>query len=72
MPIAIVVMVGVATLTPVYTENLRVPAGLSPTASRPWLVPLGGAALPPLVAVAMLLPALMVYIIVFMETHIAE
>ncbi|XP_059055151.1 anion exchange protein 3 [Achroia grisella] len=74
VPIAIVLMVGVSCLVPVWTETLRVPAGLSPTLARSWLVPLnsGFETIPPWAALAMVLPALMVYIIVFMETHIAE
>lgn len=74
VPIAIVLMVGVSVFVPVYTEKLRVPDGLSPTSPRSWLVPLnpGIETIPAWVAFAMALPALMVYIIVFMETHIAE
>ncbi|XP_013183587.1 anion exchange protein 2 isoform X2 [Amyelois transitella] len=74
VPIAIVLMVGVSAGVGVFTEKLRVPAGLSPTAARAWLVPLnpGLQTIPAWAALAMALPALMVYIIVFMETHIAE
>ncbi|KAJ0183991.1 hypothetical protein K1T71_000414 [Dendrolimus kikuchii] len=74
VPIAIVLMVGVSVFVPVYTEKLRVPDGLSPTSQRSWLVPLnpGLETIPAWAAFAMALPALMVYIIVFMETHIAE
>ncbi|XP_026758395.3 band 3 anion transport protein isoform X3 [Galleria mellonella] len=74
VPIAIVLMVGVSCVVPVWTETLRVPAGLSPTAPRSWFVPLnpGLATIPLWASLAMVLPALMVYIIVFMETHIAE
>lgn len=74
MPIAIVLMVGLSVLVPVWTEKLQVPDGLSPTADRSWLVPLnpGLETIPMWAAFAMALPALMVYIIVFMETHIAE
>lgn len=74
VPIAIVVMVALSVAVPVWTETLHVPEGLSPTAPRPWLVPLGTgiATIPVWAAGAMVLPALMVYIIVFMETHIAE
>ncbi|XP_049884910.1 anion exchange protein 2 isoform X2 [Pectinophora gossypiella] len=74
VPIAIVLMVGVSCFVPVWAETLRVPAGLSPTAARGWFVPLGAgvATIPAWAALAMVLPALMVYIIVFMETHIAE
>lgn len=74
VPIAIVLMVGVSCLVPVWTEKLKVPAGLSPTTHRNWLVPLnpGLETIPAWATLAMALPALMVYIIVFMETHIAE
>ncbi|XP_038216460.1 anion exchange protein 2 isoform X2 [Zerene cesonia] len=74
VPIAIVFMVGVSAFVPVWTEKLQVPDGLSPTANRSWLVPLnpGLETIPVWAAFAMALPALMVYIIVFMETHIAE
>ncbi|XP_048004593.1 anion exchange protein 3 isoform X2 [Leguminivora glycinivorella] len=74
VPIAIVLMVGLASAVPVYTDTLRVPEGLHPTSQRPWLVMLtpGLATIPAWAAFAMALPALMVYIIVFMETHIAE
>ncbi|XP_046976743.1 anion exchange protein 2 isoform X2 [Vanessa cardui] len=74
VPIAIVLMVGISCLVPVWTEKLQVPDGLSPTSSRSWLVPLnpGLETIPLWATFAMVLPALMVYIIVFMETHIAE
>ncbi|CAB3255250.1 unnamed protein product [Arctia plantaginis] len=74
VPIAIVLMVGISCLVPVWTETLRVPAGLSPTTARSWFVPLnpGLETIPFWAVLAMALPALMVYIIVFMETHIAE
>ncbi|XP_063837858.1 anion exchange protein 3 isoform X2 [Ostrinia nubilalis] len=74
VPIAIVLMVGISRLVPVWTETLRVPEGLSPTADRSWLVPAnpGLETIPFWAMLVMALPALMVYIIVFMETHIAE
>ncbi|XP_045783924.1 anion exchange protein 3 isoform X2 [Maniola jurtina] len=74
VPIAIVLMVGVSSLVPVWTDNLQVPDGLNPTSDRSWLVPLnpGLETIPMWAAFAMALPAFMVYIIVFMETHIAE
>ncbi|CAG9558685.1 unnamed protein product [Danaus chrysippus] len=74
VPIAIVLMVGISCLVPVWTEKLQVPDGLSPTSNRSWLVPLntGLETIPLWATIAMVLPALMVYIIVFMETHIAE
>ncbi|XP_063546965.1 anion exchange protein 3 [Cydia strobilella] len=74
VPIAIVLMVGLASAVPVYTDTLRVPEGLHPTSPRSWLVIMnpGLATIPAWAAFAMALPALMVYIVVFMETHIAE
>lgn len=74
VPIAIALMVGISCAVPVWTETLRVPAGLNPTATRSWLVPLnpGIETIPLWAALVMVLPAFMVYIIVFMETHIAE
>ncbi|XP_026322255.1 anion exchange protein 2 isoform X3 [Hyposmocoma kahamanoa] len=74
VPIAIALMVGISCAVPVWTETLRVPAGLNPTAARSWLVPLnpGLETIPMWAALVMVLPAFMVYIIVFMETHIAE
>ncbi|KAL4717523.1 hypothetical protein ACJJTC_000672 [Scirpophaga incertulas] len=75
VPIAIVLTVIVSAYTPVYTDTLRVPSGLSPTKNRPWLVLANKEALktiPMWGILIMSLPALMIYIIVFMETHIAE
>ncbi|XP_023949078.2 band 3 anion transport protein isoform X2 [Bicyclus anynana] len=74
VPISIVLMVGLSSLVPVWTDNLKVPDGLTPTSDRSWLVPLnpGLETIPMWAAFAMALPAFMVYIIVFMETHIAE
>uniref|UniRef100_A0A2M4B9X8 Anion exchange protein n=1 Tax=Anopheles marajoara TaxID=58244 RepID=A0A2M4B9X8_9DIPT len=56
----------------VYTEKLSVPEGLSPsdTTQRGWLIPLGG--VPGWVPFAAGVPALLVYILIFMETHISE
>ncbi|XP_035792688.1 anion exchange protein 2-like isoform X6 [Anopheles albimanus] len=56
----------------VYTEKLSVPEGLSPsdTSQRGWLIPLGG--VPGWVPFAAGVPALLVYILIFMETHISE
>lgn len=60
-----------------YTENLNVPEGLTPTDSetRGWIISLTGSEgkeFPIWAAFAACAPALMVYIITFMETHIAE
>ncbi|XP_049540946.1 anion exchange protein 3 isoform X1 [Anopheles darlingi] len=56
----------------VYTEKLSVPEGLSPsdTTQRGWLIPIGG--VPGWVPFAAGVPALLVYILIFMETHISE
>lgn len=60
-----------------YTEKLNVPEGLTPSdpETRGWIIPLTGSEgkeFPIWAAFAACLPALMVYIITFMETHIAE
>lgn len=56
----------------VYTENLRVPSGLSPsdTSKRNWLIPMDN--VPVWLPFAAGIPAVLVYILVFMETHISE
>lgn len=72
VPIAIVVMgVLAAVSSSTYTEKLEVPEGLTPSQpNRSWLVPLV-----PISVWAMFaafIPAILVYILVFMETHISE
>nr|CAD7598932.1 unnamed protein product [Timema genevievae] len=73
VPIAIVVMVMIDYLVPsVYTEKLKVPEGLSPSSpnERGWLiVPAISQAWVPFAAI---FPAMLVYILLFMETHICE
>lgn len=66
-------MVGLAALVPqTYTEKLKVPEGLSPSNPqvRGWLIPPSG--IPLWVMVAASLPAFLIYILLFMETHICE
>lgn len=73
VPIAIALFVGISCLVPqVYTEKLSVPEGLSPSdpTKRGWLIPLDG--VPTWLPFAAAVPALLVYILVFMETHISE
>lgn len=59
-----------------YTEKLRVPEGLSPSSpgERGWFINPTGKDRPLeiWVAVATLVPALLIYILLFMETHICE
>lgn len=59
-----------------YTEKLSVPEGLSPSnpAVRGWVIsPAGGDSPVPLWVVgAACIPAMLVYILLFMETHICE
>lgn len=58
-----------------YTEKLIVPEGLSPSMpNRNWVVsPFGSNGVFPIWAMlAAVVPALLVYILVFMETHISE
>jgi len=55
-----------------YTDKLRVPEGLSPSSpgERGWIINPGGVQI--LLAVGCVIPALLVYILLFMETHICE
>lgn len=72
MPLAIVIMVLMSYLNPqTYTEKLKVPDGLSPSQDdRDWLVSPSG--IPIWVMFAAVGPALLVYILIFMETNITE
>ncbi|XP_011052104.1 PREDICTED: band 3 anion transport protein isoform X4 [Acromyrmex echinatior] len=75
VPISIVVFVLIDYLLMVKTEKLLVPEGLSPTIpGRNWFVsPIGYEKPIPLwMALACVVPALLVYILVFMETQISE
>lgn len=77
MPIAIITMVFIDYLVPeIYTEKLKIPDGLSPSnpEERGWLIPPGGTYQPfPIwVMFAAVIPAMLVYILLFMETHITE
>ena len=60
----------------VYTEKLRVPDGFQVTDSnlRGWIVkPMGQLQpLEPWMPVAAILPAIMLYMLLFVETHICE
>ena len=73
VPIAIITMVALDYLVPqTYTDKLQVPEGLSPSspAERGWIIS------PDMTHVwimfAAVAPALLVYILLFMETHICE
>ncbi|XP_045464618.1 anion exchange protein 2 isoform X2 [Harmonia axyridis] len=73
VPIAIVTMVFIDYIVPqTYTEKLSVPEGLSPSnpEKRGWLISPTG--LPVWVMFASVIPAMLVYILLFMETHITE
>ncbi|KAJ8936697.1 hypothetical protein NQ314_012196, partial [Rhamnusium bicolor] len=77
VPIAIVFMVFVDYMVPeTYTEKLNVPTGFTPSdpETRGWLIPPGGTnlAMPVWVMFASAIPAMLVYILLFMETHISE
>ncbi|XP_046401181.1 anion exchange protein 2 isoform X2 [Ischnura elegans] len=72
VPIAIITMVTLDYLIPdTYTEKLMVPEGLSPSrpGSRGWIV---SPTIEIWVAFAAVVPALLIYILLFMETHICE
>ncbi|XP_017794317.1 PREDICTED: band 3 anion exchange protein [Habropoda laboriosa] len=75
VPISIIVFALIDYLAKVKTEKLLVPEGLTPTLpGRNWLVSPAGIQKPiPLwMAMACIVPALLVYILVFMETQISE
>lgn len=75
VPISIIVFVFVDYLAKVKTEKLLVPEGLSPSvAGRDWFVSPAGESqpIPVWVTFACAIPALLVYILVFMETQISE
>lgn len=73
VPIAIAIFVTISyCVDDVYTEKLHVPEGLSPsdTSKRSWLIPMNN--VPIWLPLAAGIPAILVYILVFMETHISE
>ncbi|XP_071443219.1 band 3 anion transport protein isoform X2 [Hetaerina americana] len=73
VPIAIITMVSLDYVIPdTYTEKLMVPEGLSPSrpGSRGWVV--SPTTVEIWVAFAAVVPALLIYILLFMETHICE
>uniref|UniRef100_A0A182KC55 Anion exchange protein n=1 Tax=Anopheles christyi TaxID=43041 RepID=A0A182KC55_9DIPT len=73
VPISIALFVLLDYMIPqVYTEKLSVPEGLSPSdqTRRGWIIPLGG--VPGWLPFVAGVPALLVYILIFMETHISE
>ena len=75
VPISIVLFVLIDFFAGVKTEKLLVPEGFSPTDSeRSWIVSPAGMEKPiPLwIALACVVPALLVYILIFMETQISE
>lgn len=77
VPIAIISMVATDYFNPsTYTEKLSVPEGLKPSNSsvRGWFIPPNGLeghidSWVPFIAIV---PALLVFILAFMETHISE
>ncbi|KAL1517283.1 hypothetical protein ABEB36_001068 [Hypothenemus hampei] len=77
VPIAIICMVFLDFIMPeIFTEKLNVPEGLSPSNPdvRGWYIPPTGIVqpLPVWVMLAAVVPAMLVYILLFMETHICE
>lgn len=77
VPIAIIAMVLMDYLVPgTYTEKLKVPEGLSPSNPefRGWIIsPVGrDGPIEWWVMFACAVPALLIYILLFMETHISE
>merc|ERR1711962_1735302 len=77
VPIAIVIMVVIDFMfDETYTEKLNVPEGLTVTNStkRGWFIPPSGVevTLPVWAMFAGFLPAILLYLLLFMETHICE
>lgn len=73
VPISIAIFVLVDYfVSAVFTEKLHVPEGLSPsdTKKRNWLIPMDD--IPIWLPFAAGIPAILVYILIFMETHISE
>lgn len=73
VPISIGIFVVIANfVSQVETEKLNIPDGIKPTVDREWIVPLWQAGNPLWLPFASLIPALLAYILVFMESHISE
>lgn len=73
VPISIAIFVMLDFMLPqVFTDKLNVPDGISPSdpTRRGWLIPLGP--VPMWLPFLSLIPALLVYILIFMETQISE
>ncbi|XP_055701079.1 band 3 anion transport protein isoform X5 [Phlebotomus papatasi] len=73
VPVSIAIFVAVDFMIPqVFTDKLSVPEGISPSdpENRGWVIPWGP--VPMWVPFASVIPALLVYILIFMETHISE
>lgn len=73
VPISIFIFVLIDFMIPeVHTDKLNVPDGISPSRpdDRGWLIPLGP--VPIWLPFLSLIPALLVYILIFMETQISE
>lgn len=75
VPISIAIFVGIAySLSQVFTDKLNVPDGVSPSDPevRGWIIPLADPSIPKWMPFGALVPALLVYILIFMETQISE
>lgn len=73
VPISIAIFVVISIIvSQVHTDKLNVPDGISPSdpTRRGWLIPLGP--VEPWLPFAAVVPALLVYILIFMETQISE
>lgn len=73
VPISIVIFVMLDFIvSDVFTDKLNVPDGISPSdpSARGWLIPLGP--VPTALPFLCVIPALLVYILIFMETQISE
>lgn len=73
VPISIAIFVVIANfVSQVETEKLSVSEGIKPSLDRDWMVPLWRDENPIWLPVVCVVPALLVYILAFMESHISE
>lgn len=72
-PISITVFVILANIVPdVETERLQIPYGIKPTQDRSWIVPLWKDDNPIWLPIVCVIPAFLVFILVFMESQISQ
>lgn len=72
-PISILVFVVIGNCIPdVQTERLQIPDGIKPTQDRPWIVPLWKDDNPIWLPIVCVIPAFLVFILIFVESQISQ